>query len=80
MILASGRITECVPSDLSILVLFGVGMKTKKPVKSTFYRLLMCLSRNLADRTGLELSAKPRLSRDRDLGLAGAAFSLVLDG
>lgn len=26
----------------------------KKPVKSTFYRLLMCLSVNSADRTGLE--------------------------
>jgi len=39
---------------LSILVLFGVGMNTKKLVKSTFYELLMCLSSNSADRTGLE--------------------------
>jgi hypothetical protein len=30
------------------------GIKAKKPVKSTFYRLLSDLSSNSADRTGLE--------------------------
>jgi hypothetical protein len=30
------RMPECVPQDLSILVLFGVGMKTRKPVNLHF--------------------------------------------
>ena len=45
---------ECVPQIWSILVLFGEGIKTKKPAKSTFDGLLIILVCEPADRTGLE--------------------------